>query len=88
MREIALRARRGPRRELLRWPVARRHGRVRLGLGAPRPGDPLVDDAEGTVTPAAGLVINFAGKTIYHLGDTALFSDLALPGKRDTSTSR
>jgi L-ascorbate metabolism protein UlaG (beta-lactamase superfamily) len=38
---------------------------------------------KGTVSPAAGLVINFAGKTIYHLGDTALFSDLALPGKRD-----
>jgi L-ascorbate metabolism protein UlaG (beta-lactamase superfamily) len=38
---------------------------------------------KGTVSPAGGLVINFAGKTIYHLGDTALFSDLALPGKRD-----
>jgi L-ascorbate metabolism protein UlaG (beta-lactamase superfamily) len=38
---------------------------------------------KGTVTPAGGLVINFAGKTVYHLGDTALFSDLALPGKRD-----
>ena len=26
---------------------------------------------------------NIGGKTIYHLGDTALFSDLALPGRRD-----
>ncbi len=33
-------------------------------------------------TPA-GLVINAGGKTIYHLGDPALFSDLALPGQRD-----
>ncbi|WP_354698627.1 hypothetical protein DSM112329_04314 [Paraconexibacter sp. AEG42_29] len=37
---------------------------------------------KGTVTPAGGLVIEFGGKRIYHLGDTALFSDLALPGKR------
>jgi L-ascorbate metabolism protein UlaG (beta-lactamase superfamily) len=36
----------------------------------------------GTVSPAGGLVIEFGGKRIYHLGDTALFSDLALPGKR------
>ncbi|MCW2998449.1 MAG: metal-dependent hydrolase [Solirubrobacterales bacterium] len=36
----------------------------------------------GTVTPAAGVVVEFGGKRIYHLGDTALFSDLALPGKR------
>jgi L-ascorbate metabolism protein UlaG (beta-lactamase superfamily) len=37
----------------------------------------------GTVAIPAGLVINFGGKTIYHLGDTALFSDLAQPGRRD-----
>ncbi len=37
---------------------------------------------KGTVTPAAGLVIEIGGKRIYHLGDTALFSDLALPGRR------
>ena len=35
------------------------------------------------VEQPAGLVINFAGTTIYHLGDTGLFSDLALPGQRD-----
>ncbi len=35
---------------------------------------------KGTVNTPAGLLINFAGKTIYHLGDTALFSDLALVG--------
>ena len=38
---------------------------------------------DGTVNTPAGLVINLGGKTVYHLGDTALFSDLALPGKRD-----
>ncbi|GAC1325018.1 MAG: metal-dependent hydrolase [Thermoleophilaceae bacterium] len=37
----------------------------------------------GTVAKAAGLVINFDGKTVYHLGDTALFSDLALVARRD-----
>ncbi|MEA2304797.1 MAG: hypothetical protein QOH43_2077 [Solirubrobacteraceae bacterium] len=37
---------------------------------------------DGTVSLPAGLVIEFGGKRIYHLGDTALFSDLALPGKR------
>jgi len=36
----------------------------------------------GTVNTPAGLVIEVAGKRIYHLGDTALFSDLALPGRR------
>jgi L-ascorbate metabolism protein UlaG (beta-lactamase superfamily) len=33
---------------------------------------------KGTTNTPAGLVIYFGGKTIYHLGDTALFSDLAL----------
>ncbi len=37
---------------------------------------------KGTVNTPAGLVISFGGKLIYHLGDTALFSDLALVGKR------
>jgi L-ascorbate metabolism protein UlaG (beta-lactamase superfamily) len=37
----------------------------------------------GTASTPAGLVIGFGGKVIYHLGDTALFSDLALPGRRD-----
>ena len=36
----------------------------------------------GTITPAGGLVIEMGGKVIYDLGDTALFSDLALPGRR------
>jgi L-ascorbate metabolism protein UlaG (beta-lactamase superfamily) len=37
----------------------------------------------GTVSLPAGLVINFGGQTVYHLGDTALFSDLQLVGRRD-----
>jgi len=37
---------------------------------------------KGTVNPPAGLVIGIGGKVIYHVGDTALFSDLALPGRR------
>jgi L-ascorbate metabolism protein UlaG (beta-lactamase superfamily) len=38
----------------------------------------------GTVNTPAGLVINLGGKTVYHLGDTALFSDLRLVGERDS----
>jgi L-ascorbate metabolism protein UlaG (beta-lactamase superfamily) len=38
---------------------------------------------KGTVNTPAGLVIGFGGKVIYHLGDTALFSDLQLPGRRE-----
>jgi L-ascorbate metabolism protein UlaG (beta-lactamase superfamily) len=37
----------------------------------------------GTVNTPAGLVINLGGKTVYHLGDTALFSDLQLVKQRD-----
>lgn len=37
---------------------------------------------KGTVNTPAGVVISIGGKTVYHLGDTCLFSDLALPGKR------
>jgi L-ascorbate metabolism protein UlaG (beta-lactamase superfamily) len=37
---------------------------------------------KGTVTVPAGLVIEIGGKRIYHLGDTALFSDLSLVKRR------
>ena len=37
----------------------------------------------GTVNTPAGLVINLGGTVVYHLGDTALFSDLQLVGRRD-----
>ena len=38
---------------------------------------------KGTVNTPAGLVINLGGKTVYHLGDTGLFSDLQLVKARD-----
>jgi L-ascorbate metabolism protein UlaG (beta-lactamase superfamily) len=37
----------------------------------------------GTQTVPAGMVVGLGGKVVYHLGDTALFSDLRLPGERD-----
>ncbi|MDQ6835179.1 MAG: metal-dependent hydrolase [Actinomycetota bacterium] len=37
---------------------------------------------KGTVSTPAGLVISFADKIVYHLGDTCLFSDLQLVAKR------
>jgi L-ascorbate metabolism protein UlaG (beta-lactamase superfamily) len=36
----------------------------------------------GTVATAAGVVVEIGGKTIYHLGDTALFSDMGLVKRR------
>jgi L-ascorbate metabolism protein UlaG (beta-lactamase superfamily) len=38
---------------------------------------------KGTVNTPAGLVIDVGGTTVYHLGDTALFSDLKLVADRD-----
>ena len=38
---------------------------------------------KGTVNTPAGLVVNLGGKTVYHLGDTGLFSDLKLVADRD-----
>ncbi|MBO0769503.1 MAG: metal-dependent hydrolase [Solirubrobacterales bacterium] len=38
---------------------------------------------KGQVSTPAGLLINFKGSVIYHVGDTALFSDLSLVGKRN-----
>jgi L-ascorbate metabolism protein UlaG (beta-lactamase superfamily) len=36
----------------------------------------------GTAHTPAGLLVDFKGTTVYHLGDTCLFSDLQLVGKR------
>lgn len=36
----------------------------------------------GTTATPAGMVIEIGGKRVYHLGDTCLFSDLALPSRR------
>ena len=38
---------------------------------------------KGTVNTPAGLVVNLGGKTVYHLGDTGLFTDLQLVKARD-----
>jgi L-ascorbate metabolism protein UlaG (beta-lactamase superfamily) len=37
---------------------------------------------KGTVNTPAGVLVNFKDTLVYHLGDTALFSDLQLVGKR------
>ena len=37
---------------------------------------------KGTINTPAGLLINFQGAIVYHLGDTCVFSDLQLVGKR------
>ena len=37
---------------------------------------------KGTVNTPAGLLINFQDTIVYHLGDTSVFSDLQLVGKR------
>jgi L-ascorbate metabolism protein UlaG (beta-lactamase superfamily) len=37
----------------------------------------------GTANTPAGLVVNLHGTTVYHLGDTALFSDLQLVPRRN-----
>jgi len=38
---------------------------------------------KGTVNTPAGLLVGIGGKVVYHLGDTALFSDLQLAGRRE-----
>jgi L-ascorbate metabolism protein UlaG (beta-lactamase superfamily) len=38
---------------------------------------------KGTSNTPAGLVISIAGTVVYHLGDTCLFSDMQLVGRRD-----
>jgi L-ascorbate metabolism protein UlaG (beta-lactamase superfamily) len=37
---------------------------------------------KGTVNTPAGVVVSIGGQVVYHLGDTCLFSDLELVGKR------
>jgi L-ascorbate metabolism protein UlaG (beta-lactamase superfamily) len=37
---------------------------------------------KGTVNTPAGLLVNFKDTVVYHLGDTSVFSDLQLVGKR------
>ena len=37
---------------------------------------------KGTASTATGLIVEFGGATIYHLGDTGLFGDMELIGRR------
>jgi len=60
-------------------------GTVRLDWGSVKlvPAWHTSTTPKGTVNTPAGLIVRFGGKTIYHLGDTALFSDLGLIAKRE-----
>lgn len=59
-------------------------GTVDLGFASVRltPAWHTSTTPSGGVSIPAGLVVEMGGKRIYHLGDTGLFSDLALPAKR------
>jgi L-ascorbate metabolism protein UlaG (beta-lactamase superfamily) len=59
-------------------------GTVDFGWGSVRltPAWHTSTTPKGTVNTPAGMVIEMGDKRIYHLGDTALFSDLALPKRR------
>ena len=75
------RARRGGRRGV--GAQHGRHGQVRLGLGQARARRGTRSTTpKGTVNIPAGLLINFQDTIVYHLGDTCVFSDLQLVGKR------
>ncbi|KJS10833.1 MAG: metal-dependent hydrolase [Peptococcaceae bacterium BRH_c8a] len=61
-----------------------RFGPVQVKLTPALHGSGLVDE-DGTIQylgNPCGFVFNLEGKTIYHSGDTGLFSDLSLIGKR------
>jgi L-ascorbate metabolism protein UlaG (beta-lactamase superfamily) len=59
-------------------------GTVDFGFGTVRltPAWHTSTTPKGTVNTPAGLVIEIGGKRVYHLGDTALFSDLQLAKQR------
>jgi L-ascorbate metabolism protein UlaG (beta-lactamase superfamily) len=59
-------------------------GTVRFGWGSAQlvPAWHTAVSPKGTPHAPAGLVVELGGTRVYHLGDTALFSDLALVGRR------
>ncbi len=59
-------------------------GTVELGWGSVKlvPAWHTSTTPKGTVSTPAGLLVRIGGKTIYHLGDTCLFSDMELIAKR------
>jgi L-ascorbate metabolism protein UlaG (beta-lactamase superfamily) len=46
------------------------------------PDAPFSAEAGVVIGPPSGLVVNLGGKSVYHLGDTCLFSDLRLIAER------
>jgi L-ascorbate metabolism protein UlaG (beta-lactamase superfamily) len=59
-------------------------GTVDLGFASVRltPAWHTSTTPKGLVNTPAGMVVEMGGKRVYHLGDTGLFSDLALPARR------
>jgi len=59
-------------------------GTISFGWGSARlvPAWHTSTTPKGTVNTPAGLIVEFGGSTVYHLGDTALFGDLELIGRR------
>ena len=64
-------------------PEPRRHRQFDWGWARWVPAWHTSTTPKGTINTPAGIVVEIGDKRIYHLGDTALFSDLALPGRRD-----
>ena len=59
-------------------------GTISFGWGSARlvPAWHTSTTPKGTVNTPAGLIVEFGGSTVYHLGDTSLFGDLELIGRR------
>jgi L-ascorbate metabolism protein UlaG (beta-lactamase superfamily) len=59
-------------------------GTVKFGWGSVKlvPAWHSSTTPKGTASAPAGLIVKLGGKTIYHLGDTDLFSDMELIAKR------
>lgn len=60
-------------------------GTVSLGWGSVKlvPAWHTSTTPRGTANVPAGLIVRMGGRTVYHLGDTALFSDMRLIGERE-----
>ena len=55
---------------------------ARISTSAPVPAWHTSTTPKGTPSTPAGLLIHLGGTLVYHLGDTALFSDLQLVARR------
>ena len=72
------------------WPIPNIGGTIEFDGGWVRltPAWHTRTTPNGTGHTPAGLVINLGGKTVYHVGDTALFSDLRLAGQARATRAR